>query len=84
MRRCMRVTRSVQWVENELRELPTYEGLPNLATFLTNFEGLRIFANFGVINIIDDTNPYPTLLGIDWAIENQTIIFQEQDSLIRR
>ena len=23
---------------------------------------------------MDDTNPYPTLLGIDWAIENQTII----------
>ena len=40
MRRCARVTRSVQWVENELRELPTYEGLPNLVTFLTKFEGL--------------------------------------------
>ena len=26
-------------MENELRELPTYEGLPNLATFLTEFEG---------------------------------------------
>ena len=40
MRRCARVTRSVQWVENELRELPTYEGLPNLDTFLIEFEGL--------------------------------------------
>ena len=40
MRRCIRVTRSVRQVENELRELPTYEGLPNLATFLTEFEGL--------------------------------------------
>ena len=27
-------------VENELRELPTYEGLPNLVTFLTEFEGI--------------------------------------------
>ena len=25
MRRCARVTRSMRWVENELRELPTYE-----------------------------------------------------------
>ena len=25
-------------------------------------------------NIVDDTNPYPALLGIDWAIDNQTII----------
>ena len=40
MRRCVRVTRFVQWVENELRELPTYEGLLNLVTFLTEFEGL--------------------------------------------
>ena len=40
MRRYAIVTRSVRWVENELRELPTYEGLPNLATFLSEFEGL--------------------------------------------
>ena len=27
-------------MENELHELPTYEGLHNLATFLNEFEGL--------------------------------------------
>ena len=32
--------RSVRWVENELREIPTYEGLPNLAAFLSDFEEL--------------------------------------------
>ena len=42
MRRCTRVTSYVQRVENELRELPTYEGLPNLVTFLSEFEGLVI------------------------------------------
>ena len=30
----------MQQVENDLRELPTYEGLPDLATLLTEFEGL--------------------------------------------
>ena len=30
--------------------------------------------DFEVINIVDSTNPYPALLGIDWAIEDQTII----------
>ena len=30
--------------------------------------------DFEVINIVDDTNPYPTLLGIDWSIDNHTII----------
>ena len=33
-----------------------------------------MFVDFEVINIVDDTNPYPALLGIDWAIDNQTII----------
>ena len=40
MRRCARLTRSVQWVENELCEIPTYEFLPNLPTFLNEYEGL--------------------------------------------
>ena len=26
------------------------------------------------IDVVNDTNPYLTLLGIDWEIENQTII----------
>ena len=39
-----------------------------------NIEGLRTSIDFQVINIFDDTHPYPTLLGIDWAIDNHTII----------
>ena len=38
MRRCARLTRSVRWVENELREIPTFEGLTDLVTFLNEFE----------------------------------------------
>ena len=39
-----------------------------------DIEGLHTFVDFEVINIADDTNIYPALLGIDWAIDNQTII----------
>ena len=39
-----------------------------------DIEGLCTFADYEVINIVDDTNPYSALLGIDWAIDNQTII----------
>ena len=39
-----------------------------------NIEGLCTFVDFEVINIVDDTNPYPVILGIDWAIDNQIII----------
>ena len=39
-----------------------------------DIEGLCTFVDFKVINIVYDTNPYPLLLGIDWEMENQTII----------
>ena len=39
-----------------------------------DIEGLCTFADFEVINIVDDTDPYHALLKIDWAIDNQTII----------
>ena len=39
MQRRTRVTHSVRRVGNQLRELPTYEGLPNLVTFVSEFEG---------------------------------------------
>ena len=39
-----------------------------------DIEGLRTYADFEVIDIVDDTNPYPVLLGIEWEIDNQTII----------
>ena len=45
-----------------------------MSNVIVNVEGLCTYADFEVINIVDDTNPYPALLGIDWAINNQTII----------
>ena len=30
--------------------------------------------DFEVINIVDDTDPYPVLPWIDWDVDNQTII----------
>jgi hypothetical protein len=32
------------------------------------------FADFEVIEIVDENCPYPALLGIDWAFNNSTII----------
>ena len=57
-------------ISNQAKALP----IRRLSNVIVDVEGLRTYAEFEVINIVDDTNPYPTLLGIDWAIENQTII----------
>ena len=33
-----------------------------------------MLADFEVIEIVDDNNPYPTLLGIDWGTEMNGVI----------
>ena len=55
---------------NQAKVLP----IGRLSQVLVDIEGLRTFADFEFINIIDDLNPYPALLVIYWAIDNQTII----------
>ena len=45
-----------------------------MSNAIVDVEGLHTYVDFEVINIVDDTNPYPALLGIYWAIDNQTII----------
>jgi hypothetical protein len=37
-------------------------------------DGVHTKAHFKVIEIVDDTTPYPTLLGLDWVFDNQAII----------
>jgi hypothetical protein len=35
---------------------------------------VRTFADFKVIEIVDDNCPCPALLGIDWAFNNSTVV----------
>jgi hypothetical protein len=34
-----------------------------------DIDGVRTFVDFEVIEIVDDSCPYPELLGIDWAFQ---------------
>ena len=45
-----------------------------LSNVPVDIDGVRSLANFEVIEIIDDNKPYPVLLGIDWALNNLTVI----------
>lgn len=45
-----------------------------LQQLLVDMDGVKSNADFEVIEIVDETNPYPTLLGIDWAFDNDAII----------
>ena len=39
-----------------------------------DIDGVRTFAYFEVIEIVDDRCPYPALLEIDWAFNNSTVV----------
>ena len=66
----------LEWTPIQLRFVNQEKVLPigRLSQVQVDIEGLRTFADFKVINIVDYTNPYPALLGIDSKTENQTII----------
>ena len=57
-------------LENQQRVIP----LGHLSSVPVDLDGVRSLADFEVIEIIDDSTLHPTLLGIDWAFENQVII----------
>ena len=59
--------RCLDWSPFQLRLANQEKVLPigRLSQVFVNIEGLCTFISFEVINIVDDTNPYPTLLGID-------------------
>jgi hypothetical protein len=43
--------------------------------------GVKTIADFEVIEIMGDKDPYPALLGIDWAYENYAVIDLKKDTM---
>jgi hypothetical protein len=55
---------------NQHRVLP----IGRLKGVTVDLDGVCTKADFEVIEIVDGTTPYPTLLGLDWEFDNQAII----------
>jgi hypothetical protein len=55
---------------NQHRVLP----IGRLKGVTIDLDGVYTKADFEFIEIVDDTTPYLTLLGLDWAFDNQAII----------
>jgi hypothetical protein len=55
---------------NQHRVLP----IGRLKGVTVDLDGVNTKADFEVIEIVDDTTPYPTLLGMDWEFDNHSII----------
>ena len=46
----------------------------NLRILTCSLDGVHTKEDFEVIEIVDGTTPYPTLLGLDWVFDNHAII----------
>lgn len=57
-------------MENQQKIIP----MARLQGVTVDIEGASALADFEVIKIVDDSNPYLALLGIDWAIEMNGVI----------
>jgi hypothetical protein len=57
-------------LSNQHRVLP----IGRLKGVIVYLDGVCTQAYFEVIDILDGTTPYPSLLGLDWAFDNQGII----------
>jgi hypothetical protein len=53
-------------LEDQHRVLP----IGRLKGVTVDLDGVRTKSDLEVIEIVDDTTPYPTLLGLDWAFDN--------------
>lgn len=49
---------------------------------IVDIKGASVLEDFEVIKIIDDNNPYPTLLGIDWATNMNWVINLKKHKMI--
>lgn len=47
-----------------------------------DIEGVSALADFEVIEIVDDNNPFPMLLGIDWATDMSGVINLKKRKMI--
>jgi hypothetical protein len=64
------------WFPVQLRLANQYQMYPigQLDQVEVNIEGVKTKANFEVIEIMVDSDPYPTLLVIEWPFENNAVL----------
>lgn len=74
----------LQWSPIQLRMTNQKKIVPlgRLSGITMDIEGVCITTNFEVIEIVDDSNPYPTLLGLDWEFSNMAIINLNERQMI--
>ena len=57
-------------LENQQRVIP----MGRLKNIVVDLDDVCTTTDFDVMDMVDDSKPFPSLLGIDWAFGNQDII----------
>ena len=65
-------------MENQQKIIP----LGRLLKFMVDIAGVRVLADFEVIEIVEDADPYPALLGLDWAIDMGGVINLKKRNMV--
>jgi hypothetical protein len=75
---------TLQWSPIQLRMANQQKIIPmgRLQGITVDIEGASALADFEVIEIVDDNNPYPALLGIDWATDMNGVINLKKRKMI--
>ena len=74
----------LQWSPIQLQMVNQQKIFPMgiLQGVTVNIEGVSTQVYFEVIEIFYGSNPYPTLLGIDWAIDMNVVINMKKRKMI--
>ena len=61
----------LEWSTIQLRMANQQKIIPlgRLPKVMVDIAGVKFLVDFEVIEIVEDVDPYPTLLGLDWAID---------------
>ena len=75
---------TIAWSPIQLRLANHQKIVPlgRFPNFPVDIDGVCTIADFEVIEIIDDSNPYPALLGIEWAMANAAVINLKKRQMI--
>ena len=65
-------------MENQQKIVP----MGRLQGITVDIEGESTLVDFELIEIVEDSNRYPALLGIDWAIDMNGVINLKKDKMI--
>ena len=65
-------------MENQQKIIP----LGRLPKVVVDIAGVKVLADFDVIEIMEDADPYPALLGLDWAIDVGGFINLKKRSMV--